>query len=74
MSKDLTHFEKQTAYNCGLFEFDYHIKENGSMEELLNSLFARLNATEDDHKSLLLKEFDRGLKEYRRLQSVGTGG
>lgn len=71
MSKDLTFLEKQEAYKCGLFEFHYH---KGSKEELLNSLFARFNATEDNHKSLLLKEFNRGLKEYCRLQSVGTGG
>lgn len=71
MSKDLTYSEKQIAYRYGLYEWHSY---GGSKEELLNKLFTELEITEDSDKTELVKEFDRGFREYCRLQSIGTGG
>jgi hypothetical protein len=63
------------AYNFGLFERHNRIMNDmwtNDQEELKN--FCVLHEVPENERSKVAEEFEKGIKEYFRLQSVGTGG
>lgn len=63
------------AYRLGLFGRDEKItagKWKGNEEEL-NDFFVRHNVPSSEQDKVR-EHFEKGLKEYIRLESVGTGG